>query len=66
MTLLCFQFIGTSEVHEQSVHLNLNRFLRAGILQIVRVELVTQIIHVSHLFIICSVKQIFQSLYSSE
>ena len=37
-----------------------------GILQIFRVELVTQIIHVSHLFVISSVKQILQSLDSSE
>ena len=48
------------------IFLNLDRFLRAGILQIFHVELVVQIIHVSHLFIICSVKQILQSLYSSE
>ena len=44
--------------------LNLDRFFRAGILQIFHVELVTQIIHVSHLFIISLVKQ--QSLDSSE
>ena len=39
------------------IFLNLYRCFRAGILQIFRVELVTEIIHVSHLFIICSVKQ---------